>query len=105
MLLACFHMSRAMNLKLIFTEHSSCRNLLHRTRAEQHNLNFFAHGSDTSGIEIMIRIRFLAPTTIADGPEAVGHYSQATPWNDDMSYIQTQDRVTNSGKWQYPVIT
>ena len=53
----------------------------------------------------MIRSRFLAPATIADGPEAVGHYSQATPWNDDMSYIQTLDRVTNSGKWQCPVIT
>ena len=53
----------------------------------------------------MIRSRFLAPATIGDGPEAVGHYSQATPWNDDMSYIQTLDRVTSSGKWQCPVIT
>ena len=73
--------------------------------AEQHNLYYFAHGSDTSGIEGMIRTRFIAPATIADGPEAVGHYSQATPWNDDVSYIQTLDRVTNSAKWQCPVIT
>ena len=53
----------------------------------------------------MIFSRFLAPATIADGPEAVGHYSQATPWNDDTSFIQTLDRVTNSAKWQCPVIT
>ena len=51
--------------------------------AEQRNLYYFAHGSDTSGIDGMIRSRFIAPATIADGPEAVGHYSQATPWNDD----------------------
>ena len=73
--------------------------------AEQRNLYYFAHGTDTSGIEGMIRSRFIAPATIADGPEAVGHYSQATPWNDDMSCIQTLDRVTNSGKWMCPVIT
>ena len=53
----------------------------------------------------MIRSRFLAPATIADGPDAVGHYSQAAPWNDDASFIQTLDRVTNSAKWQSPVIT
>ena len=41
------------------------------------------------GIEGMIFSRVLAPVTIADGPEAVGHYSQATPWNDDASFIQT----------------
>ena len=41
--------------------------------AEQRNLYYFAHGSDTSGIEGMIRSRFLAPATIADGPDAVGH--------------------------------
>ena len=57
--------------------------------AEQRNLYYFAHGSDTPGIEGMIFSRFLAPVTIADGPEAVGHYSQATPWNDDASFIQT----------------
>ena len=39
--------------------------------AEQRNFYYFAHGSDTSGIEGMIRSRFLAPA-IADGPEAVG---------------------------------
>ena len=55
--------------------------------AEQRNLYYFAHGSDTSGIEGMIHSRFIAPATIADGPEAVGHYSQATPWNDDASFI------------------
>ena len=70
--------------------------------AEQRNLYYFAHGTDTSGIEGMIRSRFIAPATIADGPEAVGHYSQATPWNDDMSCIQTLDRVTNSGKMDVP---
>ena len=43
--------------------------------AEQRNLYYFALGSDTSGIEDMIRSRFPAPATIADGPEAVGHYS------------------------------
>ena len=57
--------------------------------AEQRNLYCFAHDSDTPGIEGMIHCRFLAPATIADGPEAVGHYSQATPWNDDASFIQT----------------
>ncbi|CAE7593605.1 unnamed protein product, partial [Symbiodinium sp. CCMP2456] len=30
---------------------------------------------------------------------------QATTWNDDSSFIQTLDRVTNSAKWQCPVIT
>ena len=53
----------------------------------------------------MIRSRFIAPATIADGPEAVGHYSQATSWKDDASFIQILDRVTNSAKWQCPVIT
>ena len=53
----------------------------------------------------MIFSRFIAPATIADSAEAVGHYSQATPWNDDASFIQTLDRVTNSAKWQCPVIT
>ena len=73
--------------------------------AEQRNLYYFAHGSDTSGVEGVIFSHFLAPATLADGPEAVGHYSQATPWNDDASFIQTLDRVTNSAKWQCPVIT
>ena len=72
--------------------------------AEQRNLYYFAHGSDTPGVEDIFS-RFLAPATFADGPEAVGRYSQATPWNDDISFIQTLDRVTNSAKWQYPVIT
>ena len=73
--------------------------------AEQRNLYYLAHGSDTPGIEGMIRSRFLAPAAKADGPDAVGHYSQATPWNDDASFIQTLDRMTNSAKWQSPVIT
>ena len=73
--------------------------------AEQRNLYYFAHGSDTSGVEGIIFSHFLAPATLADGPEAVGHYSQATPWNDDASFIQTLDRVTNSAKWQCPVMT
>ena len=64
--------------------------------AEQRNLYYFAHGSDTPGVEGMIFSRSLAPATIADGPEAVGYYSQATPWNDDTSFIKTLDRVTNS---------
>ena len=73
--------------------------------AKQRKLYYFAHGSDTPGIEGMIHSRFSAPATLADGPDAVGHYSQATPWNDDASFIQTLDRMTNSAKWQCPVIT
>ena len=39
--------------------------------AEQRNLYYFAHGSDTPGVEGMIFSRLIAPATIADGPEAV----------------------------------
>ena len=35
----------------------------------------------------------------------MGHYSQATPWNDDASFTQILDRVTNSAKWPCPVIS
>ena len=45
--------------------------------AEQRNLFYFAHGSDTQGIEGMIHSRFKPPATLVDGPEAAGHYSQA----------------------------
>ena len=38
--------------------------------AEQRNLYYFAHGTDTAGIEGMIHSRFIAPATIADGPQA-----------------------------------
>ncbi|CAE7831163.1 unnamed protein product, partial [Symbiodinium necroappetens] len=31
--------------------------------------------------------RYLAPATIADGPSAVGHYSQATNWTDNESQL------------------
>ena len=30
---------------------------------------------------------------------------ESTPWNDDTSFIQTLERVTNSAKWQRQVIT
>ena len=92
----------------MFTGHLICESLLFRTRTFQLSSAiciFYTHGSDTPGVKSMIFPRFIAPATIADGPEAVGHYSQATPWNDDTSFIQTLDRVTNSAKWQCPVIT
>ncbi|CAE7228000.1 DDHD2 [Symbiodinium sp. CCMP2592] len=73
--------------------------------AELRNLYYFAHGSDMAGVQGIIQSRFLAPATLADGPEAVGHYSQATPWSDDMSFVQILDRVTNSAKWACPIIT
>ena len=68
--LRCLHMSGALSPKLMFIGFSSCKSLLFRTEglsAEQRNLYFFAHGSDTPGIEGMIHSRFLAPATIADG--------------------------------------
>ena len=43
---------------------------------------------------------YLAPATLADGPGAVGHYSQATNLSDEGSF----DRVVQSGKWQCPVM-
>ena len=47
---------------------------------------------------------YLAPATLADGPGAVGHYSQATNWSDAGSLQQIFDRVVQSGKWQCPVM-
>ena len=47
---------------------------------------------------------YLAPATLADGPGAVGHYSQATNWSDQGSLQQIFDRVVQSGKWQCPVM-
>ena len=48
--------------------------------------------------------RYLAPATIADGPSAVGHYSQATNWTDNESQLMVLDRVVAAGKWQCPAI-
>ena len=59
--------------------------------AEQRNLCYFAHGTDTAGIEGMIHSRFIAPATKVDGPQAVGHDSQATPWNDDDSVQKLEE--------------
>ena len=39
---------------------------------------FFAHGTNLGGGEGIMNSRYLAPATLADGPSAVGHYSQAT---------------------------
>ena len=44
---------------------------------------FFAHGTNTAGAEGIMNSCYLAPATLAtlaDGPGAVGHYSQATNW-------------------------
>ncbi|CAE7248625.1 Nek1, partial [Symbiodinium sp. CCMP2456] len=49
---------------------------------------FFAHGTNSGGAERIINSRYLAPATIADGPTAVGHYSQATNWTDNESQLQ-----------------
>ena len=73
--------------------------------AEERTLYYFTHGSDMPGVQGIMQSQFLAPATLADGPEAVGHYSQATPWSDDMSFVQILDRVTNSAKWACPIIT
>ena len=64
----------------------------------------FAHGTNSGGAEGIISSRYLAPATIADGPTAVGHYSQATNWTDNESQLQVLDRVVASGKWQCPAI-
>ena len=64
---------------------------------------FFAHGTNTAGAEGIMNSCYLAPATRADGPGAVGHYSQATHWSDQGSLQQIFDRVVQSGKWQCPV--
>ena len=54
-------MSGALNPKLIFIGRSICGNLLfphEDLSAEQRNLYYFAHGSDTPVIEGMIHSRF-----------------------------------------------
>ncbi|CAE7275900.1 hypothetical protein AK812_SmicGene29690 [Symbiodinium microadriaticum] len=48
---------------------------------------FFAHGTNSGGAEGIMNSRYLAPATIADGPSAVGHYSQATNWTDNESQL------------------
>ena len=65
---------------------------------------FFAHGTNTAGAEGIMNSCYLAPATLADGPGAVGHYSQATNWSDEGSLQQIFDRVVQSGKWQCPVM-
>ena len=65
---------------------------------------FFAHGTNTAGAEGIMNSCYLAPATLADGPGAVGHYSQATNWSDQGSLQQIFDRVVQSGKWQCPVM-
>ena len=65
---------------------------------------FFAHGTNTAGAEGIMNSCYLAPATLADGPGAVGHYSQATNWSDPGSLQQIFDRVVQSGKWQCPVM-
>ena len=65
---------------------------------------FFAHGTNTAGAEGIMNSCYLASATLADGPGAVGHYSQATNWSDQGSPQQFFDRVVQSGKWQCPVM-
>ena len=65
---------------------------------------FFAHGTNSGGAEGIMNSRYLAPATLADGPSAVGHYSQATNWTDNESQLMVLDRVVASGKWQCPAI-
>ena len=65
---------------------------------------FFAQGTNTAGAEGIMNSCYLAPATLADGPGAVGHYSEATNWSDEGSLQQIFDRVVQSGKWQCPVM-
>ena len=55
-------------------------------------------------LPVIMNSCYLAPATLADGPGAVGHYSQATNWSDQGSLQQIFDRVVQSGKWQCPVM-
>ena len=64
------------------------------------NTFFFAYGTNTTGAEGIMISCYLAPAILADGPGAVGHYSQATNWSDQGSLQQIFDRVVQSGKWQ-----
>ena len=54
---------------------------------------FFAHGTNAAGAEGIMNSCYLAPATLADGPGAVGHYSQATNWSDEGSLQQIFDSV------------
>ena len=64
----------------------------------------FAHGTDPAGLEGILTSRYLAPASVADGMEAVGHYCQATPWPDNASQLQALDKVVGSGKFGCPGI-
>ena len=58
---------------------------------------FFAHGRNHEQL-------LSCSCHLAEGPGAVGHYSQATNWSDQGSLQQIFDRVVQSGKWQCPVM-
>ena len=64
----------------------------------------FAHATDTGGVAGIVRHRFVAPATFADGNDAVGHYSQGTLWSDAESLTSLHDRAALSGKWKQPLI-
>ena len=64
----------------------------------------FAHATDTGGVADIVRHRFVAPATFADGDDAVGHYSQGTLWSDAESLTSMHDRAALSGKWKQPLI-
>ena len=64
----------------------------------------FGHGTDTGGLDGILRLKYLAPAVYADGDDAVGHYSQASLWSDVHSLTEMYDRVVSSGKWAQPVI-